>query len=134
MSFPYNDGSKDRFGDPSKIDRILEAYANNNLRGLLEQTASPNPELSLPAWESLYAAIRAAFELSPYDPATGLGSTEDFCFSLLESFLDWKDKKKANGGNLPTSSQPTDGQPPVPPDVSQREGPKIFVTDLGSTS
>lgn len=133
MSFPYNDGKKDRFGDPSKIDRVLEAYANNNLRGLLEQTGSPNPELSMPAWEGLHAGIRAAFELDAFDVATGTGATEDFCFSLLESFQEWKAKKKASIGMPPTSSQPTDGTAPLPPDVSQQEGPRISVTDLTST-
>ena len=114
----YHDGEKERFGDPWRIERLLDAHAGGDFDALIDQTKSPNTDISCPAFDQLYTAIRVAFDLKPFDATTGQGATEEFCHDLYKKFRDWQDKKKANTETPPTTQQPMVGTPPSPPAAS----------------
>lgn len=131
--FPYNDGEKDRFGDPMRIERLLDTTAGGSFAKLLQLALSENPDISNPATDRELLCIQTAFEIKPFDPLTGQGTTEEFQFNLYDEFLRWRDKKKANGDSPPSLPTPTVGTPPAPP-VSPPPSKAKLNTASGLTS
>ena len=133
--FQYNDGTKTRFGDPTRIERLLNAHSGGSIYDVQERSKSPNPELADQAHDVLHMAICAAFELEPFNAATGTGTTEEFRNTLLEAFGNWRSKKKATTDLPPRSPTTSAGRPPstqapypsVPPETKS-------ATVSGSTS
>lgn len=93
--FSYYDGAQRVFGDPMRI-----------LRGMLREFAGdPNPALEnmnhaeaavwVPAMEGVVAAVRIAFDMVPYDKATGTGATEADCLAALHAWQEYLNSKKA---------------------------------------
>lgn len=71
------------------------------------------------AREKLHAVVCAAFSLAPFDPATGLGTTEAESTAVLDAFLGWLEGKEKGSENFPGISEPTD----TPPDSSSTTTP-----------
>lgn len=78
----YFDGQKWRYGDSLRTQRNLYIALGANgdreeVAAVLTASASPDPSVSGPATEKLMAAVREAFEMAPFDAATGAGATEE---------------------------------------------------------
>lgn len=128
--FPYNDGKQDRFGDPMRIERVLESHCGGSLYDLMQRSKSENPDLANPATDQILEAICKAFELEPFNAATGTGTTEEFQLALLDQFADWRSKKKANidlPPNSPTTSVgvPFSGPKPYQPMPSREKSATV---------
>ncbi len=96
--FSFHDGERLRYVDPHRVRRLLHA----NLGGSLEEVIkTANSKADIPpqawshAWEQLTLAVIAAFGLSPLDPATGKGATEDWCRQLLTDFFAWEGEQRS---------------------------------------
>lgn len=106
---PYNDGAKDVYADPLRVHRLLVNELKGQHREVLAASRSQSNEIAFPAIERLIAAVRVAFDMTPWDVATGTGATEDDCFNVLDQFLEWQDKKKESAETSPTSRPSSDG-------------------------
>ncbi len=107
---PYDNGSRVVFGDPFKINRtlihMLKGEPNTVIADYNLKEACP---AKFEATNLLMAAGIAAFELTPFDAATGNGMTESFVIKLIEDFMKWCSKKNEKPAPTPTSSPASDG-------------------------
>jgi hypothetical protein len=140
--YTYNNGFRDLAADPAvlwrKLARACKARHYGTWDGLCDAwmrmvmppepipvadadgsaaTIPPiQPTFDPSAWldfqADLVAVIREAFGIAPLD-MDGNGLTEDETMGVLSRFLEWREEKKTNGGEPPSSSIPTDGHPPV---------------------
>lgn len=118
--FPYDagDGSgKTVFGDPMLLHRRLAQALEGSPNRWIEQYNSEDMAIALPAAEKLVEAVRWAFEMTPYDKATGRGAMEADVLKVLHDYLDFMDKKKVNAAPLPTSEPLTDS--PALPSITE---------------
>jgi hypothetical protein len=104
--FLYFDGERERFGDPLRIRRRFYNKLDGNPKAVIEQTKSPVTEDRDEAHEKLNEALVYAFDLQPFDPATGEGVLEEDLRRLFKEFFDFLDAKKKRLETSPTSSQP----------------------------
>lgn len=121
--FPYHDGVQERFGDPLRIDRLLNTYLGGDRKGAMQRINSPAPEIAVPAMEKLLNAISQAFGIPRFDDKTGEGvGTEDVLRGTLNKFLDWMIVKKKNIGTLPMSAptSPAPLSPQVPLNLTNK--------------
>lgn len=101
---PYYDGMEDKFGDPVVIHRRLWARLNgrpNDYFKLIREFEA-EPVKSEQAAESVEIAVRAAFNMVPFDSETGRGATQEECFAALNQFLTYQDQKKVSGSGSQT--------------------------------
>lgn len=109
--FPYFDGREDRFADPMRANRLLIGALDGDPDGWLKKARAEEMDVASPAMERLVEATVKAFGLTPFDPKTGDGLTEDKVLEVFFGFLAWMQKKSANTGNSPTSPAPTPATP-----------------------
>lgn len=103
---PYYDGQGNQvFADPVAVYRRLVAETAGNLDALLSQYNQGDLGVAGVSFRLANATV-AAFELQPFDKATGKGTLQDEALALLGNFLDWRDQKKTPVGNSPISAPP----------------------------
>jgi hypothetical protein len=106
---PFEDGCGNRrMADPIRVYRRLQQATAGQLAQLLTLAKSDDPVGSSEAEEKLVAAVVFAFDLAPFDPATGGGTTESMCRALLSDFVGWMDAKKKSRQTSQTSSPSTE--------------------------
>jgi hypothetical protein len=112
--FAYNDGCREVFGDPVAIDRRLTQALGcsphlvlTDAKATLPGTTELNGPVAFPAIERLMAATRQAFEMAPFDKATGMGAREEDCLAALNAFCSYMQVKKKNTAPSRTSSAPS---------------------------
>lgn len=95
--FGYHDGQRERYADPLVLRRTLIRACDGDLDGLwraaaepeTREGATPDPGAELArqdAQERFNQAVRKAFELLPFDPATGQGCTEAMVLAVWEKW------------------------------------------------
>ena len=108
LVFRYQVDDRTVYADPLALRRRLVQATGGEINQLLREAADPPPggaydpsqELAcLAARERLAAAILAAFDLPPFDPATGGGTTEAVALAPLWEFTDWLEKNGSGGGS-----------------------------------
>lgn len=96
--FSFRDGDVVRYTDPHRVRRLLHAHLGGSLEQIIS-TANSKTEVPPPvwsdAWEHLVAAVIIAFDLMPFDPATGKGATENWCRQLLTDFFSWEGEQRS---------------------------------------
>jgi len=97
--FRYFNGAAEAYGDPVRVYRRLLTALGGDLDVVLEHTRHPSVEVSGPALERLADAARFAFDLAPFDPATGAGATEPDCLAAVESWAAWMRAKKGRAAS-----------------------------------
>jgi hypothetical protein len=90
---PYSNGEGMVYGDPLRIHRRLTAGLRGDPNTVIKDSNSEDPAVSYPATERLVQAVIQAFEMKPFDPATGKGATTDLALSTLATFTEWLRKK-----------------------------------------
>lgn len=145
--FEYFNGEQKVFGDPLAIRRRLihelsqygddpdqlisnwraGAYRKDDVPEGPEREAAEEQYLKLEpvryaAAEKIYPAVRVAFRMASFDPATGHGALEADCIKALEDYFAWMTEKKTTAGNSVTSALPTDGSPMTSPSMPSMSG------------
>lgn len=111
--FQYHDGAAEVWGDPLLIRRRLILECKGRFDTLWddfffspsEEWPDSTPENPRPRWtaeekaagilrqaeasEPFLAAVRAAFEMSPFDKATGQGATDADCERAVRAWAAW---------------------------------------------
>src|SRR5262245_9391405 len=95
-----------RLVDPQHAYRVLLVKTNGELNSLLAQYQEGEMGEAVTAGRLAAAAV-AAFDLPPFDQATGQGTLEDEALNVLSRFLAWRDQKKTTTATPPTSPPPT---------------------------
>lgn len=106
---PVFNGAEMVFYDPLRLKRRLQALLGSETQELLANWGH------LDAQERFLAAVRAAFDLPPFDQVTGGGATEEVVLGLWDGYNGWL---KKNGRGTPpsaTTSPPTATPPDTPP-------------------
>jgi hypothetical protein len=104
--FAYTYAGKQRYADPlAAYDRLL-TVSRGKVRELLQAQREGDPEQAAQARLALSDHTRAAFQLPPVDPDTGVGLNNDAAIRLLDLFLGWLKKKETTSPpeRLPTFS------------------------------
>lgn len=110
--FPYFNGSRQVFGDPIAIYRRMLRALQKPLDHQIELTKGGENELMhLEAYGKLYAAVRVAFPMVPFNEGTGEGASEADCQRALDGLLSWIEKKNGSIPGLQTSSSRPAGRP-----------------------
>lgn len=79
-----------RFADPLAVKRNLLRASQGQFEALERLASSaPTPLEQEDAREKLHAITCAAFDLVPFDAATGEGVTETESVAVLDEFLSW---------------------------------------------
>lgn len=92
--FPYWNGEAAVCGDPLAVRRRLTlALQGGGVNALLQEANGADELAAAAATGRLVDAVRQAFEMAPFDPATGRGATEEDCRRALRSFSDFLEKK-----------------------------------------
>ncbi len=112
--FYYFNGEKPVFGDPLTLYRRLLARLGSDPNALIEQVNHEAVEVSAPATETFLIAVRAAFDMVPFDAVTGKGSRDEDAFAAFNQFSDFIEKKNLSAATSPTSSPPTTYSRSVP--------------------
>lgn len=116
-----------RFYDPAKVWRRLMNHPTIDIQREMERLAVPATQDDYhEALEAIVSVVIPAFEVPPFDPATGTGTTETEAFLLCRDFMTWVMSVKKKLLLLPTrwqlgallapsaapSTQSTDGSSP----------------------
>ena len=109
--FPYWNGQQEVFGDPLAIHRRLTIALGGVPDEVLKAAKSEEPLQKAHARERLVEAIRAAFEMVPFDKTAGAGALDEHCFDALRSLLEWTEKNASRAEGSQTSR-------PHSPDIS----------------
>jgi hypothetical protein len=134
---PYHDGRGEAYADPLEAHRLLYQQAGGRLGQLLDDARASGPvdspddseearalkarnraEIDARAFGAalvLLAAARKAFQMAPFDRATGQGATEAGCWEVLDSFLVFLDDEKKSTATSPTSAPPSAPAPSAGP-------------------
>jgi hypothetical protein len=103
---PYaNAQGQQVYADPVAAYRRLLLYTEGELGTLLDGYQQGELGQARSA-DMLAQATIKAFELEPFDKATGKGTLQDDALALLSQFLEWRDQKKTPVVNSPTSAPP----------------------------
>lgn len=90
------------YADPIRVRRRLTRLLDGDPRRALAACRGPDPGLALEAEERVFAAAIQAFDLVPFDPATGQGLREDGIVAVLNAFLSWEEAQRDFFGTSPT--------------------------------
>lgn len=93
--FAYFDGARTVYADPLQVLRRWVLFFDGDPNPTHEAMYSDEPMVRLPAQERVVAGVRAAFDMAPFDPATGAGATDADCLAALRAWEDWLAAKKA---------------------------------------
>ena len=123
----YSDQEKKVFGpipngkeemiyvDPLRVYRHLVHWCDGDLNLVLKNAyyegEAPPPEEEprvFQAAEKLIQATIKAFDITPFNPSTGEGSTDADVFALLDGFLGWLEDSKKKDVTSQPSSLPSD--------------------------
>jgi hypothetical protein len=118
LIFKYHDGERDVFADPLRVRRLfahaLDGEPNRYLERIQENAAAE--PVAFEAMERVLAATCQAFGLTPFDPATGAGCTEEKILGVLCAFQAWEDQKKTTSATTPVWPPPSGaGRPATTP-------------------
>lgn len=102
--FSYFNGSATIFADPMAIKRRIAHATKGQESQILADCKSDLEPVAFAAWEKFLAATREAFEMVPFNPVDGTGSTEEDCIDAWNAFVDYRVKKKRNVGPSLTCS------------------------------
>lgn len=116
---PYSNGVDLVHGDPLRIYRRLIHFVGGDLDRVLKMARKPadpreaeaTEDQRYQATEALIDATIRAFDLIPFDPATGAGAKEVDVLNLLNTFLGWLSFFESRAEQSPTFALPTGGQP-----------------------
>lgn len=86
------------------------AHYRTDLAGRRQQAAA--------ARAAIWGAVREAFHMAPFDPATGQGATAADCNAALLALWDHLAGQKKSTGDSPTSSPPSTVTPAPSPTTS----------------
>lgn len=128
FAFYLEDGNAEddnvRYADPLAVRRELLRHTGGMLNDLLDKDQlayeqAVSGEQVQPAVVAdgadaegrVVDAVRSAFGLTPIDPNTGEGSTDEYCKALLKEFLVYLEKKSPSTVTSLTSAPPTDSTP-----------------------
>ncbi len=103
-----------RYYDPLAVGRRLIEATKNQLAEIVDRTQAADVVVQEVAFGRLADACIAAFQLPPFDPATGLGTLESESLAVYEQYAVWLNKKKVNTGDSATGSPPTAASPTDP--------------------
>lgn len=92
--FSYWNGVATVHGDPLLIYRRFLKGLDGDPNPVLEQMGHEEPGVWVPAVERLMPVLREAFDMAPFDPATGQGATEGDCLAALAAWQAWMQAKK----------------------------------------
>lgn len=112
---PVFNGAAMVYYDPLRVRRRLQALLGSQAGELIASWEH------LPAQEQFLGAVREAFDLPPFDPATGAGATEETVLGLWAGWQAWVKKNGPSTPNSPTTSRPTatpQATPPTTPPTS----------------
>lgn len=132
--FPYHDGTRDRLGDPFRIERILTAHLGGSIKEGLQRLQNPAPEIAIPAGERLLRGVCEAFGVQRWTEANPQGFGESQLMDLFDSFLKWRREVKKKSGTSPTSPASTDSKASSPSPIIGPHQPANCSMDSGSTS
>lgn len=105
----YNGASLTTFADPFRVMRLLKAATKGELSKVVEDCNNKEDlELKTKATGFLLEAIYIAFEMQPFDIATGKGILENEALAVYDDFVDWSDKKKVAQESGQNSPPPTE--------------------------
>lgn len=93
-----------RFHDPLAVHRKLLLQSRGEINTWLRDQRGADELASLAAEDKLVPVIRAAFGLTPVDPANGSGTTDSNALRTLDFFLRWLEEKKVRGQSSQTVS------------------------------
>src|SRR5215471_6066216 len=99
----------EKFADPLAVLRKIRTLLGGDGSAVLAAYQGSDPLKALDAAERFHAAIAYAFGVTPFDPGTGQGLTEDKLIALWNDFQDWLKKKQSSSETSPTSSPPMAG-------------------------
>src|SRR5262249_3807569 len=101
---PYPNGKGQQlYADPVAAYRVLMFHTDGELNSLLDRYNADELGLSATA-PQLASATCIAFDLEPFDRATGKGTLQDDALALLAQFMEWREEKKTPLVNSPTSA------------------------------
>ncbi|OAI39612.1 hypothetical protein AYO40_01220 [Planctomycetaceae bacterium SCGC AG-212-D15] len=110
--FKYHNGISDVWADPLALNRKIRALMNGDPAKVVANYNSDNQNESDAAAELFFPAIARAFEVAPFDKATGEGFVDEDLLKLWEMFQSWLDEKKKKEESSRTSVPPTAPQWP----------------------
>lgn len=101
---PYWNGAEAVFGDPVRIHRRLYAKLLGRPNDFFAKVRDfeKDPTGSEQAADTVEMAVRYAFDLVPFDPATGGGANQQSAFEVLNQYLEYQDAKKLTGSGSQT--------------------------------
>lgn len=99
-----------RYADPLAAYKLLAA---GNINKLLDERDAADPKKYAAADSAVCELVRRAFGLSPLNPKTGRGFSDQDCLDILEAFLGYIEKKGQRGQPSVMKSQVT--ATPIPP-------------------
>ena len=118
--FSYHNGATQVYGDPLALESNLVEQIPD-LGGLLDKVnniaaaqADPLTRLEgVQARRALIAGVRAAFQLVPFEPATGKGATDDHALGIYLAWVAFTQKKSGSMPTPPNTSPSTDSTAPT---------------------
>ena len=120
---PYWTGSAQRFADPLMIRLRYQHACNGKYDEMVANLRSKDPDTLFKAYDGLIKSTWYAFELEPFDPATGKGTTPTDTVELAKRFAAWQAEVKKKSALKPTSAPVTTSGPgPIPPPTSKSSG------------
>ncbi len=105
---PIFDGRGPAHIDPIKVRRLLTDLLDGDPRKALAAMQGPISELRIDAVDKVLRATIMAFDLVPFDRATGEGLREDEVLDILTTFLGWWNDLKKKRATSPMSPQSMD--------------------------
>lgn len=116
--FQYHNGSGEVWGDPLPIGRHMRQQLGGDPNEALKDARSEDVAVRDAATERLVQAVRVAFDMVPFDKATGTGADEAICLAALDRFLTWNEDQKKSAVSSPKPARSTGGwadAPTTPP-------------------
>ncbi len=123
---PYFDGQRERYADPIRVKRVLNALLGGDTQKAVERTCHEVPQVAIEAMDRLVEAACLALELVPFDSATGQGMNEISVIETYNAYIAFVKKKSVIGQGTQTWPTATES----PPSDSLANSP----TECGSAS
>jgi hypothetical protein len=108
---PYWDGHASVYADPIRIHYRLFSDLDGDPNTYFDKMSERGPDQASYR-EKVEKAVRRAFDLTPFDRATGEGLNQAAIIKLLDRYIEYQDEKKVSGSSTPTSPLPTISTPP----------------------